>query len=432
VKKRIAFYTLGCRLNQYETDCLAADFQQAGYEVVPFEEQADGYIINTCTVTGRSEQKARKIIRRASARSDGKRALVVTGCWAGDGHDLSAKDNVFVVDNSRKSQILHLLDAHFGGEAPQTGALKHNPFGFRAPSRGRRTRGMIKIQDGCDNFCTYCIVPFVRGRAVSRSSSAILEELRSLLASGYREVVLTGVNIGSYHSDGLGFPGLLEKILSLPGDFRVRLSSLEPEAMDTRLLSLLSHPKMCPHLHLCLQSGSDRILGLMGRGYTSGQYLAIVERIRRNNPYANLTTDVIVGFPGETRDDFDATCRIVTDVGFGHVHTFRYSPRKGTRAFHMPGQVSESEKIARSEEMRELSLQNKLKYRRSLMGRSQSVLIEKIREDGMAQGYGEHYVPVAVSAESLSPNTLCRVTVSGVLQEGEPVLLGVAAPALTS
>ena len=198
---------------------------------------------------------------------------------------------------------------------------------------------MIKIQDGCDNFCTFCIVPMVRGKAVSRSEKDILENIRQVIDLGYKEIVLTGVNISRYDWEGLNFTGLLENILSLDGKFRVRISSIEPEGFGDHLFDLFMHEKLCPHLHLCLQSGSDRILMQMRRAYTLPSYMEIVEQLRTRHPLFNFTTDIMVGFPGETEQDFEATCNVIREVGFSHVHTFKYSRREGTRAARMEEQV---------------------------------------------------------------------------------------------
>ena len=430
IKKRVAFHTLGCRLNQHETDSLASDFFKGGYEIVESEEDADVHVINTCTVTNRSDQKSRNTINHVCRTKDDA-LVVVTGCFAVSNREYLEKKRgiTYVVDNARKSQIFHLVDAHFKGEILHPNSLDRDLFKFCAAEKSFHTRSMIKIQDGCDNFCSFCIVPLVRGRATSRPPEDILENVRHVMDFGYKEVVLTGVNMGRYRDNEIDFSGLIEKILSLPGNFRVRLSSIEPEPLGDRFIDLLSHPKMCPHLHLCLQSGSERILLLMRRQYNLGEYLSLVSRIRARYPDFNLTTDIIVGFPGETGDDFGATCRIVREVGFSHVHTFKYSKRDGTRAARMPDQVPEKIKNERSEIIRRISRENKYRYRKGLVGKEQTVLVEKVFEGAEAKGYGEHYVPVRFKLDNRcvegALNSFHTVRITEIGHGEDPALRGV-------
>ncbi len=439
MKKRVAFETLGCKLNQFETDSLATQFARAGYDVVPYAAEADAYIVNTCTVTNKSDRKSRNVINRAAARRSGRAEgaplVVVTGCFAtANRSSLESRDDVsYVVDNDRKSQVFHIVDAHFRGEILDPGALAPDSFSYALADGGFHTRSMVKIQDGCDNFCTFCIIPYVRGGATSRPVPDVLDNVRRLVSRGSREIVLTGVNMGRYRSDGKSFSDLLEAILGVEGDFRVRISSLEPEPLDERFVDLLADAKMCPHLHLCLQSGSERILLRMRRMYTLGAYLDLVERIRARYPGFNLTTDVIVGFPGETEEDFEATARVAREVGFGHIHTFKYSRRTGTRADRMADQVPEGVKSERSEAIRRISEEGAERYRRALIGKRERVLVEELAEDGSALGYGEHYVPVRFSAVEGSParlNAFYDARLVGIASAGGvgngdgPVLLG--------
>ncbi len=251
----------------------------------------------------------------------------------------------------------------------------------------------MKIQDGCDNFCTFCIIPTVRGRAVSRPVEQILENIRQTLANGFREFVITGVNIGRYEYENYRFEDVLAKILELPGDFRVRISSLEPDGFGDGFVELFDHPKLMPHLHLCLQSGSDKTLLRMRRMYDVSQFRSVVEKFRNRYPDFNFTTDIIVGFPGETDEEFQETLDAVKEFNFSHVHTFKYSVRRGTRAERMENQVPEKVKNARSLRVRELSEENKRHFLNSFIGKSQDVLVEKITQ-GIANGYGQNYVPV--------------------------------------
>jgi threonylcarbamoyladenosine tRNA methylthiotransferase MtaB len=423
--KKVAFKTLGCRLNQYETDALASQFQKNGYQTVDFEDAADIVIINTCTVTNQSDSKSNQAISQASRRHKNA-MLVVTGCMVNNHREKleKAQPNVtWFVDNAHKSSIFSLVDAHYKGEIVHPDHFAADFFNYQPAEKTFHTRSMIKIQDGCDNFCTFCIIPKVRGRAISRPLGDILRNICEVVDFGYKEVVLTGVNIGRYNHHGADFETLVEKILELPGDFRVRISSIEPEGFGDKLFALFAHPKLTPHLHLCLQSGSDEILLKMRRMYSLKSYMEIVGKVRSRYPDFNFTTDIIVGFPGETEDDFRQTLDVVKQIGFGHVHTFKYSVRKGTRAERMIEHVSEKEKIRRSEILRLLAEEEKLNYRRSMIGKLQTVLVEKIA-DGTAQGYGENYIPVKFPVHNVRTNQFVRILLAEIEKGEDPSLAG--------
>ena len=435
----IAFANLGCRLNIAESDALAARFVAAGYRVVPTTDPADVVVVNTCTVTGQADRKSRNALYRAArggagpgtaatgstdpGTGDQMRPLVVaTGCYVtaqgGVACDLPGVD--YAVDNDRKSGIFDLVEAHLAGEVADPAALPADPFGYRPGAQPLHTRATIKIQDGCDNFCTFCIIPAVRGRAQSRPAGDILEEARRLLDEGHRELVLTGVNIGRYRWGEWCFSRLLEELLDLPGDYRVRVSSLEPDPLDDRFVKLTGHERLCPHLHLCLQSGSDRILLRMRREYDVDRYLDLVDRIRtvwsRRGVPAHFTTDVMVGFPGETEADFARTAAVCETVGFGHIHTFRYSPREGTRAARLPGAVPEAVKAERSAAIRRLAAAGRRRLAQRLTGRRQRVLVEQV--DGrLATGYGESYLRIRFPADHARPGGWHPVTVTGHLPD---------------
>ncbi len=423
MKRRVAFKTLGCRLNQFETDSVLTDFYKTGYDIVPFNEPADVYVVNTCTVTNQGDHKSRYAISQAVHGKSGS-LVVVTGCMAESQKEYleNRGDIAYVVNNKNKASILPLVEAHFNGEILGPGSLKEDIFGFTVAEKSLHTRSMIKIQDGCDNFCTFCIVPMVRGRAVSRPEKDILENIRQVVDLGYKEIVLTGVNISRYEWEGLNFTGLLENILSIEGNFRVRISSIEPEGFGEPLYDLFSHDKLCPHLHLCLQSGSDRILMQMRRAYTLPSYMEIVAQLRSRFPLFNFTTDIMVGFPGETEQDFEATCNVIREVGFSHVHTFKYSMREGTRATRMEEQIPSKTKNTRSIVVRDLAEENKLKYRRLFAGLSQTVLVENIR-GGIARGYGENYVPVEFKNTQPEKNYFQTVTIKNIASANKDFVL---------
>lgn len=428
MSRKIAFKTLGCRLNQFETDSLVSEFHDAGYRVVNFDEKADVYVVNTCTVTNQSDKKSRNLISQA-ARKPGDPLVVVTGCMVNSQKKAleSRGPGTYFVENNRKTSIFPMVEAHYKGEMLHPNSLDPDVFNFKPADTTFHTRSLIKIQDGCDNFCTFCIVPFVRGRATSRPFENIRENIQQVLDYGFKEIVLTGVNIGRYEHEGTNFESLVEKILDIPGDFRVRISSIEPDGYGDRLIELFRHPKLMPHLHLCLQSGSDAVLLRMRRMYTLSGFKAIVDKIRKRYRDFNLTTDIIVGFPGETEEDFRATCKVVKDFEFSHIHTFKYSRRKGTRAERMPGQVPEKIKSRRSEIIRLIGEENKQKYRSSLIGKTQRVLVEKTG-DRLCRGYGELYVPIQFETADPVKNTIREVQITGIAKTEDPVLFGTVQP----
>jgi threonylcarbamoyladenosine tRNA methylthiotransferase MtaB len=424
MSRKIAFKTLGCRLNQFETDSLASAFHHAGYRLVDFEDKADVYVINTCTVTNQSDKKSRNLISQAS-RKPGDALVVVTGCMVNSQKEAleNRDDHTYFVENNRKTSIFPMVQAHYEGEILHPNSLDPDVFGFKPADTTLHTRSLIKIQDGCDNFCTFCIVPFVRGRAISRPFEKIRENIRQVVDFGFREIVLTGVNIGRYYQSGANFESLLEKILDIPGNFRVRISSIEPDGYGDRFIELFQHPRLMPHLHLCLQSGSDAVLLRMRRMYTLSEFRSLTDKFRNRYPDFNLTTDIIVGFPGETPKDFQSTCNVLRDIGFSHIHTFKYSRRKGTRADRMPEQVPERVKSERSKVIRQIGQENKRRYRSSLIGKTEQVLVEKTGE-GSAKGYGEHYVPISFDTGRAETNKIYPVRITGIEEGPDPELTG--------
>lgn len=401
---KVAFRTLGCRLNQYEMDALAAQFKDNGYEVSEQEHNADIVVVNTCTVTNQSNQKSRQAISHATRVNPGAR-MIITGCMT-ESHagQLQQKfPNATIINNKAKSAIFHSVDSLLKGGSPVLSDKDFDLFSYQSFTEMFHTRSLVKIQDGCDNFCTFCIIPFVRGRAISRPSEKVLENVRDVVAKGAKEIVLTGVNISRYNHEGLGFSGLLEQILDVEGDFRVRISSIEPDRFNDHFFSLVGHPKLAPHLHLCLQSGSDRILLQMRRMYSVKDYMKIVENVRKKDPLFNFTTDVIVGFPGETEQEFADTMKLSKEVGFGHMHIFKYSVRQNTRAARMPEQVNEKIKTERSRRMHELAAKLQKDYRATFDNTEQRILVEKW-ENGMASGYNGYYVPMQFASENKKRN----------------------------
>ena len=422
-KKTVAFKTLGCRLNQYETDALVTDFSQAGYELVDYNAQPDVVIVNTCTVTNQSDQKSRTVISQ-TARKAKNAVVVVTGCMANNfKQKLESQENItFVVENNRKSSILSLVDAHFSGEIVHPDQLPQDVFRYQPVRKSLHTRSAVKIQDGCDNYCTFCIIPMVRGMATSRPVADVLESVRKTVDNGFKELVITGVNIGRYEDGTVRFEDLLSMILEVPGDFRVRISSLEPDGFGDDFVKLFAHPKLMPHLHLCLQSGSDKTLLRMRRMYDLTQFRKTIKKFRDVYPEFNFTTDVIVGFPGETDEEFEQTMEAVAEFNFSHVHTFKYSVRKGTRAERLENHVPEKIKNARSLRVRELSVKNQISYFASFIGKTQDVLIEKIT-NGIANGYGQSYIPIRFKVSGAQKNTVHSVKLTELIGDDEDCYL---------
>ena len=411
---RIAFKTLGCRVNLFETDALASRFKANGYEVVD-SGAADIFVVNTCTVTNTSDQKCRQaihLIRRKYPQA----LVVVTGCMVNHRKEELIQSGIadYVIDNERKSALFDIVDEHFKTGHSDPEGYDRDLFSYRPAFDTFHTRSLIKIHDGCNNFCSYCIIPMVRGRATSRPAKEVYQNIQEVVDHGFKEIVLTGVNMGRYHDGDTDFETLVEHIINIKGDFRVRVSSIEPDQFSDRFLQLFQHEKLAPHMHICLQSGSDDTLKRMHRFYTTSQFRAMCQRIQTFRPDFNLTTDLIVGFPGETEAAFQESCDFAREIGFSHIHTFKYSKRTGTKAAVMPDQIPENEKHRRSELMRTISLENKLKYFERMKGRTQRMLIERIDANGRAKGYGEHYLPLQISREGLERNTFIEVRLNEI------------------
>ncbi|MCG8452919.1 MAG: tRNA (N(6)-L-threonylcarbamoyladenosine(37)-C(2))-methylthiotransferase MtaB [Spirochaetales bacterium] len=435
--RQVAFKTLGCKLNQAETESLATKFQELNWTVVDFGEPADAIVVNGCTVTNTADRKSRSAINRALRSGNGEALVVMAGCFVdGQGTSWQGADDerTLAVGNDLKSRIPEIVDAYFHGELENL-PTEGNRFDYVQPHRVFRTRAMIKIQDGCDQFCSYCIIPHVRGGGVSRPMAEVLQALRQALEDGYKEVVLTGVNMSRWEDGTHSFAHLVKACLEVEGDFRLRLGSVEPDRIDGALMELMNHPRMTPHMHLCLQSGSEAILTQMRRPYTAQEFDTMVAQLRQKVPHFNITTDVIVGFPGESEAEFAETLQRCENLTFGHIHTFPFSRRHGTEADAMGEQVSEPVKKERSEKVRQISLQTKFTYRQSLLGSTQKVLVERCQEDGdgsiMLRGLAPCYVPVrfplpAGMTEGEALNNFFDVEIHAVDSGDDPDLLGKA------
>lgn len=395
---RVGFHTFGCRLNQYETEALASPLRSQGFTVVSARQDAEVYVVNTCTVTSRADHKARAFIR-GLARAHPQSLLVVTGCSAQlEAESLaSLAGNVVVVGQSEKAVLMDLPrfleEAREGRGRPAVGVT--DPFALRASEPTFHTRAFLKIQDGCDSRCAYCRVPLARGASVSLASDEVVRRARELEQLGCREIVLTGVNISAWRSGGQGLVDLLRVLLAATQRPRLRLSSLEPEALSQDLAAVLAEPRICPHFHLPVQSGSDAVLLRMKRRYLAEKVRegAVLLRAAKGAPF--LAADILVGFPGETGEDHAATRRLIEDVRFSALHVFPFSPRPGTAAASFKPRVPERVRDARARELGELSRRLSAGYAQSWLGAEVEVLLEKPL-GAAVEGTAENYLKVAV------------------------------------
>jgi threonylcarbamoyladenosine tRNA methylthiotransferase MtaB len=429
----VAVMSLGCRANQEEIECLLGNLGDRGFKQVPFGQAADWVILNTCSVTGAGESDARQAIRRA-IRSVGSGKVVVTGCFAQrDPGAISKMGAHLVVGNADKWRLPGILLGEGSGD-PQSVAneilhrqdptasqfLRH---GLRAS--GYRTRAAIKVQDGCDEHCTYCIIPMLRGRSVSRPVNQVLDEARVLVASGFSEITLTGIHTASYTANGVRLSGLLRKLLDVRGLRRIRVNSLEPQWVDRELIgTLASSDRFCRHVHLPLQSGDDRVLKRMGRGYSANDYRTIVSAIRDEIPGVAIGADVLAGFPGEGPDAADRTVALLEDVRPAYLHVFPYSPRPGTSSEKLGLSVPVAIKLARSARLRLLDSVLRREFLVSSEGQVHEILVEDKRgQDGLFQAMTDTAIRVAVAASTqagLWINVRLRATGSHRFMLGDP------------
>ncbi len=406
MKKKAAFYTLGCKVNYCETEALQELFEQAGYKITGFENRADVYVINTCTVTGSSDHKSRKAIRQARKRSP-EAIVVVTGCYAqGSPEKINEMGQADLVignrDREKMPQIIETLQPGDSRDlvAPHTA---DGSFEILPPVRKRhRTRGFLKIQEGCNQNCSYCVVPLVRGPLRSLEPGDVVLRARELVASGCREIVLTGIHLGLYGTDldNATLPSLLKELESIPGLLRLRLSSIEPSDINSELVEQITGSWIvCPHLHIPLQSGDGEILRQMNRPYEPVEYLYLAKWLKQEIPGLALSTDIIVGFPGETEKHHRRSMKLIKDIGFSRLHVFKYSPRPGTPAADYSGQVPNELKDRRSKEMIALGEELGSAYRQEFLGSVQPVLVEQVTPYSHAEGFTPHYLRVKINME---------------------------------
>ena len=430
---RVALHNLGCKVNAYEIEAMQQLLEEAGYEIVPFEPGADIYVINTCTVTNIADRKSRQMLHKAK-KMNPEAIVVATGCYVQTGGEKLEKDEAIdlVLGNNQKINIVEAL-AEYAENKPGHGShvIKINQTkeyeDLSIDHTAEHVRAYIKVQDGCNQFCTYCIIPYARGRVRSRNIESVLKEVHSLAEKGYKEVVLTGIHLSSY---GVDFPeekketllSLIRAVHEIEGIRRIRLGSLEPGIVTREFAEgIAALPKVCPHFHLSLQSGCDETLERMNRRYRSGEYRERCELLREVYGNPALTTDVIVGFPQESEEEFQKSYDFVDGIHFYETHIFKYSRRQGTKAAAMDGQLTEAEKARRSEKMIEMHHRHAKDYERSMLGKELEVLIEEeYTKDGQIWylGHSREYIKTAVpKSENYGVNDIVRVKAESFLEE---------------
>jgi threonylcarbamoyladenosine tRNA methylthiotransferase MtaB len=426
--RRVAFSTLGCKVNQYDSEALMALFRRAGYQIVNFDDVADVYLVNTCTVTGRGAAKSRQLIRNAIRRSP-LSVVAVAGCYTQtDPDEVAAIPGVsLIIGNQDRDRVVELCEQ--AADAPEPIRAVNNIWLARefeempVDSFLGHTRAVVKIQEGCNIFCTFCIIPYARGTPRSRRPESVIEEVSRLAAEGFREVVLTGIHLGSYGRDykhEFTLARVVEELTSIEGLDRIRLSSLEPKHVSGHLMDLLEHnPKVCRHLHLSLQSGSRTVLERMKRAYTAQEYREVVQELRRRIPDLGLTTDVIVGFPGETEEEHQESMAFIREMGFARLHVFPFSPRKGTPAATMGGQVPKAVKERRTHEMIALGRELALAFAHAHEGQTLMVLTEEEAdtEHGWLEGYTDNYLRVRFPGGDELRNCIIPVRITAMDEE---------------
>ncbi len=444
--KRVALHSLGCKVNRYETDVMSQKLKEKGYDIVAFDDEADIYIINTCSVTQIADHKSRQMLHKAKRRNPDA-VVVACGCYVETDKDKVKQDDAIdlIVGNNKKADIVTILDEYYRDKEDKSSAdtIDKELGGLSVteindPAREYEkmeleempghTRAYIKIQDGCNQFCTYCIIPYARGRIRSREEADIVAEVKTLAAEGCKEIVLTGIHISSYGVDrgGSELLRLLKALNDIEGIERIRLSSLEPRIITEEMAEgMAALNKVCPHFHLSLQSGCDKTLKRMNRHYTAKEYADGVARLRKAYEAPAITTDIIVGFPGETEEDFEESRKFAEDIAFYEMHVFKYSPRKGTVAAGMEDQLTDRQKTERSNVLLTMTREQSREYRRKFIGSKETVLWEDIEEIGGSRyliGLTTRYVRMAIpedvaAKENINSGDITEVTIKDFLND---------------
>lgn len=422
--QKVALYTLGCKLNFSETSTIGNQFLTNGYSIVDFKEKADVYVINTCSVTENAERECRQIVRRA-LRQNPSAFIAVTGCYAQLRPDeISSISGVdAVLGSNEKFQLFTLIDSFQKKElscvyVSPTEKLDHMDAAFSTDADSR-TRAFLKIQDGCDYKCSFCTIPLARGLSRSLPVTEVMVNFRKLLEQGYKEIILTGVNVGDYGKYiGTNLYELLLKMAEVEGEFRLRISSIEPNLLTDEILQLTKeNPKICDHFHIPLQSGTPEVLKLMQRRYTTPQYKSVIERVKNAIPDCGIGVDVIVGFPGETEEHFLETYNFLKDLPVSYLHVFTYSERPDTKAINLPGQVNHQERKRRNNMLRILSVKKRNEFYSSMLNKSSGVLFEHQNHHGHMHGFASNYVKVEMNFDGERINKISDVKIISTGQE---------------
>lgn len=421
--KKVAFYTLGCKVNQYETEGMIDLFKKNGYKIVDFQEKADFYIINSCTVTNQAASKSRKRVRRAKRRNPAAKVVMV-GCYPQAFRDeVSQIEEVdYIIGSNGKKNIVELLEEkdRENDKSLLLNEMKdfkmiRNFEDMHLNEVNERTRANVKIEDGCDQFCSYCIIPYARGPIKSRNSDSILQEIENLVKNDVKEIVLTGTHLGKYGLDinkKNKLSEIVEKTINIDGNFRIRLSSLEVTEIDDKLIQLIKeNNKLCSHLHIPLQNGSDVILRAMNRPYKTEEFAKVVNDLRNELPDIAISTDVIVGFPGESDKDFERTFKFIKDMKFSRLHVFPFSPRRGTPAADMKPKIPDQIKKRRRNKLIKLNKKLMKRYQKKFINKNRRVVIEENRdlETGMLTGVTDNYLHVLIDDKDKYKNKLIEV-----------------------
>ena len=398
---KVGFCSLGCKVNLYESEYMMSLFKERGYTIGDFDEDCDIYVINTCTVTNNADSKSRKMINHIKNNHPNS-IIVVCGCFVESNKFSDTESIDIVIGNYNKSKVVDFVSSYIKEKKQliEQYDMKKVPFEDMMINHFEdKTRAFVKIQDGCCNFCSYCIIPYVRGPIRSKKFNKVLEEVNSLVSNDYKEIVLTGIHTGSYGKDlGTNFSTLLEELLKIENLKRLRISSIEITELDDKFLELLKNDKLCNHLHIPLQSGSDKILKLMNRKYDKKQFLEMINKIRSIRPSISITTDAIVGFPQETEEDFEEYIDFVKQVKFSKLHVFPYSKRNGTKAAEMDGQIDPKVKKERAKKLIELSKKLEKEYAYKFIGEELDVLVEN-HDSSYAYGHTSNYLKIRLDKE---------------------------------
>ena len=400
--KSVGIYSLGCKVNTYESEFIANELKKAGYEIKNFDDECDVYIINTCTVTNNSDSKSKKIIRQA-IRKNPNACIVAMGCFVAANPDYQENGVDILLGNKDKSKIIELLEEYFKKKEIINLQQKERPQEFEdmyIDDFPGRTRAFVKIQDGCDNFCSYCIIPYVRGKCRSKEEDKVVEEIKGLVKNGYKEVVLTGIHTGSYGVDlDTNFAHLLNRLINIKGLERLRISSIEATELNEEVLEVLKKSNiLVDHLHIPIQAGSDEILKKMNRKYDLNHFKSKIQEIRNIRPDIAISTDVIVGFPGESEELFQKTIETCQEIFFSKLHVFPYSERKGTASSKMSNKVDGHEKKERARRLIETSKDLEINYMKKYLGKTVEVLVEEIK-DGYSYGHTGNYLYCKIKGE---------------------------------